>query len=311
MATALSSLVTYCSKNGWLDATTAGVLQCKIFIDTTIQLLGLARRWSFFEKEAWLNLTAPYSTGTVDLTEASTTVATGDTTAVFATTTAGQEFYTTEDGGRIYRIATRTDEDTLVLSSAYLGDTATGKTYEIRYVRYSAPTDWGQPGAFFFEDGRELSYSAMTVEEFLQKRLMHRATSACPQAILRAQLAGTDYFFVHPPPSAAKQVTYNYWKRPDSLSGTSYADANTTDWPDRYLGLLHAVLKERMATDNSDAGLAVFYSRKVQEWIDVVYRAEGPYKPLPVSLPGDDMGFGTGVPPGGIGAFFNVLNESA
>lgn len=305
MATALSSLVTYCQKNGWLDQTTAGVLQCKIFIDTTIQLLGLCRRWKFFEKEAWLNLTAPYTTGTVAMTIASTgLVGTGTT---WAEGMAGQEYYTAEDSGRIYRITTFTDTTHLTLASAYLGSTASGKTYSIRYVRYAAPTDWGQEGAFFFQDGREINWSVMTLDEFLKKRMMHRATSAYPTDILFAEIAGTKYFFIHPPPSAAKQVTYNYWKAPDSLSGTSYADANTTDWPDRYLGLLHAVLKERMATDDSDAGLAVFYSRKVQDWIDAVFRGQGPYKPVPVSLPGDDRGLGSGLPIGSLGAFFNVL----
>ena len=305
MATALSSLVTYCQKNGWLDATVAGVLQCKIFIDTTIQLLGLSRRWPFYQKEAWLNLTAPYSTGTVAITAASTTV-TG-TTTTFAAGMAGQEFYTAEDAGRVYRIATYTSAAVVVLASAYLGDAITGKTYEIRYVRYAAPTDWGQEGAFFFEDGRELNYAAMTLDEFLQARVRHRATSAYPQNIFHQVLSGTDYFFVHPAPSAAKQLTYNYWKRPDSLSGTTYADANTTDWPDQYLGLLHAILKERMATDNSDAGLAVFYSGKVQEWINAVYRSLGSFGPIPIHLPGDDTQMGGRIPPGGIGAFFNVL----
>lgn len=238
MATTLANLATYCQKNGWLDMTTAGTAQLYLWIDNTIQLLGLSRRWHFYEREAWLNLVAPYSTGTVDLTEASTEVAAGDTTAVFATTVAGQEFYTAEDSGRIYRIASRTDAATIVLSSAYLGDDGSGKTYEIRYVRYSAPTDWGQSGAFFFEDGREISYSAMTLNEFLQKRVMHRATSAYPEAIFHQSLEGTHYFFVHPPPSAAKQITYNYWQRPDTLT----AGTDTTDWPDQFRGLLHAIL---------------------------------------------------------------------
>jgi len=304
MATTLTNLVAYCNAHGWMDKTTAGQAQLALWIDNTIQLLGMSRRWHFYEREAWLNLTAPYSTGTVDLTEASTEVAAGDTTAVFATTVAGQEFYTAEDAGRVYRIASRTDAATIVLSSAYLGDDATGKTYEIRYVRYAAPTDWGQEGAFFFEDGRELNYAAMTLDEFLQARVRHRATSAYPQYIFHQSLEGTEYFFVHPAPSAAKQITYNYWQRPDTLTNGT----DTTDWPDEYRGLLHAILRERMSTDNADAGLAVFHDRKTQGWIDAVFSSLGSHGPIPIHLPGDDTGLGGGkIPPGGLGAFFNVL----
>ena len=306
MATTLANLATYCSAHGWLDETVGGVAQLKLWIDDTVQLLGMSRRWPFYQKEAWLNLTAPYSTGTVDLVEASTEIAAGDTTAVFATTVAGQEFYTAEDAGRIYRIASRTDAATMVLSSAYLGDDGSGKTYEIRYIRYSAPTDWGQEGAFFFEDGRELSYAAMTLDEFLQKRIRHRATSAHPQFIFHQVLAGTHYFFVHPPPSAAKQLTYNYWMRPTALS----ADATETDWPDQFRGLLHAILRERMSVDDADAGLAAFHSRKVQEWIDTAYRSLGSHGPIPINLPGDDLAGGGGrISPEGLGAFINAVDN--
>ena len=302
MATTLANLATYCQKTGWLDQTTAGTAQLYLWISDTIQLLGMSRRWPFYEREAWLNLTAPYSTGTVDLTNADTEVAAGDTTVTFATTVAGQEFYTSEDSGHVYRIASRTDASTIVLSSDYLGDDASGKTYEIRYIRYAAPTDWGQEGAFFFEDGRELNYAAITLDEFLQKRLMHRATAGSPQFLFHQSLEGTHYFFVHPPPSEATQITYNYWQRPDTLTNGT----DTTDWPDQYRGLLHAILRERLSTDNADAGLAVFHDRKVQEWIDVVFSSLGTHGPIPIRLPGDDTGFSGRVSVGGLGAFFNI-----
>jgi len=297
MAT-LAELQTYCQRHGWRDSTTAGTTQLAAWINDVLKFLAIERRWPFYETPGYFNLTAPYTTGTVAMTAASTALV--GTTTTWAAGMAGQEFWTTEDGNRVYMIATFTDTTHLTLNSAYLGATASGKTYSIRYVRYAAPSDWGQEGVFYLEDGRELSYEPLELSEWHRLRLLDRGTTSYPERIMHHNLAGTDYFYIDPAPSVAKAIRYTYWRVPATL--TSGSDA--ADIPASFRGLLHLALRLRLSVDDNNAGLEAMQTREYQREIDKTFVSQQPHGPLPIRVGGGRAG--GKVPLGGLGNIFRI-----
>jgi len=275
----LSELATFCQNHGWFNNTTAGVVQLKAWINDVLQFLAIERRWPYYETAAFLNLTAPYSTGTVDLTNLGTTV-TGSGTANFDSGMAGQEFYTAEDAGRVYQIDTvNATAETMVLASAYLGSTGTGKTYEIRYVRYAAPTNWGQEGVARFEDGSDLNVDTISLIDWHTMRMKDRSRDARPRHLLHTVVSGTHYFYVHPAPSSVGQIRYTYYRLPAVLG-----DSDEADMPDAFRLLLKESLATRMATDNADAALEGLRESRYQRMIDKVFEASYPRKPVSIQI---------------------------
>jgi len=280
MAT-LADLKTYGQRNGWPDTSATGIAQQVVWINNTLAFLALERRWSYYQTPYWFNFTAPYTTGTVTVTKAGTGVEGSGTT--FASGMAGQEFYTTEDAGRVYNIASITDGDTLVLSSAYLGDTTIGASYSINYVRYAAPTDWGMAGPAYFEDGRELVFADVGFEDWLRLRAEERGnTSATPDFLLYKRIAGTGYFYTHPAPSAAAQVRMTYQRLPAALSG----DSDAADLPAVMLPLLHEALRINISIGDQNAAMEALRSREYQRLIDKAFAAERPHGSVPIVIGG-------------------------
>jgi len=139
--TTRAGLAAFCLKNGWRDESTAGLTQLTNFIQDTLEQLTAEFNWPFYRKTHYFNLTVPYTTGTVNLTEAGTTV-TGAGTADFASAMAYQMFYTGSDPGRVYQIASvAASAETMVLNSAYLGDSEDGATYACLLYTSPSPRD--------------------------------------------------------------------------------------------------------------------------------------------------------------------------
>jgi hypothetical protein len=272
VAYTLANLVTYCQKNGWRDQTADGTTQLKAWINDVIRLLATARDWPFFRKPYDFGLTAPYTTGTVALTNGSATVTGTGTTWVAGMV--GQEFYCSGlDSDRVYRISARNSNTEIEISPSFLGTTGSGETYTINYVRYTGPTDFDRGGAFYDQTGREMRYNAMTLEEFYRRRQVHRTTVAWPTDIVVDQenAAGgtvTTYFYVADAPSTARMVRTTYYRNPATTD-----DNNHPDWPERYRYLLHKALKVEMASgDKASPGLAALADGQLQRDLDAVYR---------------------------------------
>lgn len=96
------------------------------------------KAWRHFEKQALLQAPAPYSTGTITVTNGSAVV-TGSGT-VFATTVAGQVLDGPDD--REYKILTRDSATQITLIGAYIGATAAAQTYSIVYNKVAVPSDF-------------------------------------------------------------------------------------------------------------------------------------------------------------------------
>lgn len=96
-----------------------------------------ARHWKFTQREAFLDLQAPYVTGDIAVTQGAYDVAAADPpgTMQWDTTMVGQMFI--PDGSNIehYRILTVPTLNTLTLSAKFSGDTITSAGYKILFDR--------------------------------------------------------------------------------------------------------------------------------------------------------------------------------
>ena len=298
MAT-LTELQTYCQRHGWRDSTTGGTTQLTAWINDVLQFLALERRWPYYETVAYFNLTAPYTTGTVAITQAATAVV--GTSTVWVAGMVGQEFYQTDDASHVYEVSAVGGNASITLASGFLGDTVTAGTCSIRYVRYAAETDWGQEGVFLLEDGRELNYDEMTLTDWHRIRMTERSTSSYPDRIAHVVVSGTHYLYITPPPSAAKQVRYTYYRVPTALSsGTS-----TADMPGAFLGLLHEALRIRLSVDDSNMALESMREDHYQRMLDRLFWAQQPSRPT--AIPGATEGrVGPRIGVGGLASIFNI-----
>ena len=282
MAYTLSDVSVFCQQHGYVGTTAAAATQLDTFINNMIQRLASARDWPCYQKPYHLQLTAPYSDGTVTTTNDPTVD--GDSTTWVAAM-AGQEFYDASDSSRLYQIATFTSTTELELAQSYIGTEAAAQSYEIRYVRVTLPSDFDRPsGAMWLETGTELSYETVSVNDWQGLRLAFRGTSSVPTHIAYYKggpgQASSHYAFVHPAPSAAKLLRGTYQATPVTASSTVIPD-----WPEKYLYLLHKLLRMELSTQDGKGGYAI-ESAEMQSLIEEAFQRdvqrEGPYRIRPL-----------------------------
>lgn len=281
MSYTLADVSTFLAQHGYVGSTAAAATQLDAFINDMIQRLASARDWPCYRKAYNLQLTAPYSTGTVTTTNDPTVD--GDST-VWVAAMAGQEFYDASDSSRLYQIATFTSTTALELAQSYIGTEAAGQSYEIRYVRVTLPTDWDRPtGAMWLENGTELSYETVSLNEWQGLRMANRGKTSVPTHIAYDKGGpGQDsqhYAYVHPAPSAAKLLRGTYQATP--VTATALV---IPDWPEKYLYLLHKLLRIELSTQDSKGGYGietVEMQRLIEEAFQRDVQDKGPYQIRP------------------------------
>jgi len=97
--------------------------------------------FSFLTDYAEINTTPIYDTGTVDVTQDSTTVV-GNATA-WAVATHNGWYFKLDDDDEYYEISNIDNAlQTITLSSAYIGDNAAAAKYKLYKINYNLPTDF-------------------------------------------------------------------------------------------------------------------------------------------------------------------------
>lgn len=271
MAYTLTSLVEYVQRHGWRGALTPDNTQIKSWINDCISRLVSMRDWPTYRKGMYVSLKAPYTTGTVALTNDSTAVAGTDT--VWTSGMVGQEFYVGADSNRVYRITSVTDGTNLVIDPAYMGATTASTTYSIRTIRYAMASDFDRPrGGVYDEYGREVSVAEVDLSAYEQLRLQDHMTSSLPVAMAWDSggpgQASTRYLFVHPAPSQAVMLRGSYQARPVVAT-----DSVAPDWPERYLYLLHEMLRTELAMQKNRGGNPVLI-QKFEQMVDDAFRRD-------------------------------------
>jgi hypothetical protein len=184
-----------------------------------------AHAWSFLRPTTTLTTYAPYSTGTVTMTKGSKNVELADGTWP-SWVHAGD---TLTVNGVSYTVASRTDDDTIVISSAYTGDTTAGLPFTVKHCGdYDLPADCGQViGPFTHAAG--LNYETIQIvgeARIRQLRTNSNDTNRPLYAAIRpkAQVAGAKQLFevmFWPVPDAAYVLTYRYAVLPTKLSASN------------------------------------------------------------------------------------------
>jgi hypothetical protein len=187
------------------------------FINKRYQQLLKAWQWSFLKGYANLQLVAPYSTGTVSVTNSSTTV-TGSGTS-WTSAMAGRHFRL---GSAIpfYKISAVVSATEITLASAYGGDTATGQTYEIFQHIYSLASD--------VREISKIVYDLALIEksvEWIERNDPYRSISGTPLFYADRGIDASGYrqVEIHPYPSDDYVLRCSYWKSVSNLS----ADTDT------------------------------------------------------------------------------------
>ncbi len=171
--------------------------------------------WRFLKKFTTITTTAPYSTGTITLTEsdATVTLATGTWPSWAAQ---GSLYY----NGHEYSISSRTDDSNLELNADWADDTVSGASYELRRVAYDLPDDFGQPDSWFTYDASNNRDPLKRVgaNDLLASRSGWTTTGYPRVAAIRAQTGDFDNtdgqrfeVMFHPLADGAYVLGYSYY----------------------------------------------------------------------------------------------------
>lgn len=186
-------------------------------INSGLGMIARERQWEWYKTHGALSLQAPYTTGTITLTAASTTVtlATGTWPSWAAS---GKILY----GGQWLRIATRTSDTEVVLRTAWAEATAAGKSYVLYRDEYSLPTDCGRFGRLYPGSGWVWGGEPSSFDDVLAAYNAYAGGQKYPAmwAIYKDQI------MLWPYPSLTTLVNIMYFRLPAAL----VTDADVADW---------------------------------------------------------------------------------
>jgi len=200
------------SADDWSEQETADIDRA---IDKGYSDFLAAHDWRFLKKFATITTTAPYSTGTITLTEDDATVTLADGT--WPTWAAQGTLYY---NGYEYSVSSRTDGSDIELDADWTDDTVSEASYELRRVAYDLPDDFGQPDSWFTYSStyNRSPLNRISAADFLAKRSGNTTTGYPDTAAIRAKTGSFDNtdgqrFEVcfHPLADAAYQLGYSYY----------------------------------------------------------------------------------------------------
>lgn len=186
-----------------------------------------AHEWSFLNRSTTLSLSAPYSTGTIAVTNGSTTVTL--TTGTWPSGAADAVLFVA--GNPSYDVATRSSGSVILLDTAWTGTTASGLSYVLGYWDYEMPDDFGgfngpltyaartgYPDLSVTDEYRIRSYRAANgMLTGVPEAVALRPSSTTPSTESTRFTAMFDRA-----PAAAETLTYRYTILPDALTSTNY-----------------------------------------------------------------------------------------
>lgn len=201
-----------------------------------------------------INLIAPYSTGTVSVTNDSNTV-TGSAT-VFADAHVGGKFLVSGDAVD-YIVASVDSTTQITLDKAYQGTTASGSSYEIIFDSYDLPSDFGKlsdrPVSLDGSGPIKVFFSAV---DYLDERLNNARTGLPVLALISLE---DSKLYLSPAPDETDTIYFSYYKAYAEHSGTS----EVVDWPYKYAGVLYAFMDVYIAKMKGEKAGQITYLTNV------------------------------------------------
>jgi len=166
--------------------------------------------WPWHKAEASVTLKAPYSTGTLSVTQGSTTVTGSGTTW---DTTWNTPLLIRIGEGDPYLVTAVASTTSLTLAEGYVGESDTGLSYEILHLCYDLPTDFGSMSGPVAAGNQFIIQP--TRRETWQKLLTLGSASGtpCEYALRYDDVYGEVRQIVFHPPPAGRDVVRFVYKR--------------------------------------------------------------------------------------------------
>lgn len=225
-------------------------------IENALKMIAKDRKWSFLQETTDITTIAPYSTGSVSVSNAGTGVVGSGTT--FPANSVGQ-FIEIAGERHWYEVTVRTDATNLTIRLPYLG-TASGSTYRIVYAFYDLPVNFGWLNSLEDVTGdRPLDELTFNDNHWLHAA---RAGTGDPEAyalMTKRNDPNVKRLFFYPAPQSARLYQLVYYRYPgwfdtatpatSTWKRTATADTDYVDWPDDYMDLLHDAIRACVAKE--------------------------------------------------------------
>lgn len=212
----------------------AEILNC---INAATFMLASERQWPWLHRRGFLNFLAPYSTGTVTLTSASTTLTGSGSTFPYATMLAPFSLYIKS---RILDMTSMSSGTAGVLAQTWGEATEAALTYTLFKDSYALPENLLSFGNFLPGQSWASEMEYMDPDQFWIRQNDIPISQEFPDCYT---IQG-DYINVWPWPSEAKTIAYSYYAQPTPLTAIT---SGTLDWPTGHKVLLEVAIDVMVA----------------------------------------------------------------
>jgi len=223
--------------------------------------------FSFLTDYAEINTTATYTTGTIAVTQDSTTV-TGTSTVWVDTTHEGWILKVTGDDEYYEVTDINNGTQVMTLSSAYIGDTDAAATYTLYKVYYNLPTDfkkmkWAKQ---IVSPNRLLPISEMNMAEYFTDEFTYSG-NIMAYILSGINSSNTPQVRFYPIQTDRKRVYICYVKRLPSINTTGAISKIPTQWHMLFVYKLNEIIFDMHDMPNKALKEAQKFERMLQSFI--------------------------------------------
>lgn len=234
MAT-LADLMTYGRRQARDANGTKADAQLIAAANDALSMIAKACLWEYYKKHAQFSLDGVYTTGTVALTNGSTTVTlTGGTWPSWAAS--GKLVI----GGKLYPVATRSSSSVVLLETAWKEATDSSESYRIYRDEYSLPSDCLKFGGMLPDQAWGGSINPVSYDAILSAQAAFTTSSRLPWSFSIHQ----SKVVLWPAPDQDRLLNYWYYYHPATLTSSS----DTVDWDSLHTDLLHRAIDVQLCT---------------------------------------------------------------
>ena len=214
--------------------------EIKSIVNNALDMIAQEYEWPYFLTDrGTLSLDAAYSTGTIALTNGSTTCTL--TSGTWPSWAASGKL---KISGKTYFITSRTSDSVIVLSTAWKESSNSAASYVLFRDEYALASDLMRFGAITMGQTWCWGVAPVGLDELLARQNDWNRTDRAPECFA---IAGNK-IRLWPAPSQDTLINYSYYKKPAALT-TSTDEA---DWDAQHVLLLHRAIDYQTALKYED-----------------------------------------------------------
>jgi hypothetical protein len=202
-------------------------------------LLPLVVDEEHLRKESFITTVADYSTGTVDIAAAGTTIDKGDTATSWTSANSNGALFKEDDNDLVARVDyTSPTQLTFQNSLAWPHSAVDEGSYRLVFDRYALASDYGHMMQDMYNDGQVVYYytsggvfalDPLTAAEFTKNFYFTHGTPS-EYTVKKDFASDTNYLYINPPDTSTRIIYYNYIPTLDNMeefTGTATFAATT------------------------------------------------------------------------------------